>query len=183
MPPSQQYHGDVGVVVTGRAHIHQARKESALAPLEEEHFFKLTGIRASWQARVCLMFLIEFVDVQIFELRRVWGRELQFIEGNFVVRTSPYQKWAFCAAAVAFVVQAMFVIYEAQSCAFDLVDLMTVTAQLLGIGGLALLIERRVYYPYRIAQRINAHLRDTNVFLPEALLRARLRLHALEESL
>jgi hypothetical protein len=183
MSASQQYHGDVGVVVTGRAHIHQARKESALAPLEEEHFFQLTGIRASWQARVCLMFLIEFVDVQIFELRRVWGRELQFVDGHFVVRTSPYQKWAFFVAAVAFVVQVLLVIYQAQFSTFDLVDVMTVAAELVGIGGLALLIERRVYHPYRIAQRINADLPHANVFLNEALLRARLRLHALEESL
>ena len=182
MNAPHQYHGDVGVVVTGQARINQIHKDNALAPLEEEKFYRLTGLRASWQARVCLMFLIEFVDVQIFELRQVWGRELQLVDLAFVVRTSPYQKWAFYLAAFVFVAHALCLIFQAQMGSLSLVEFGNMAARMIGFGGFAILLERRIYYPYRIAKRINASLDRVNVFLPEALDRARLRLHAFEES-
>jgi hypothetical protein len=172
--PSTQYHGDVGVVVTGRTHIQYGKKSNGLAPLEEEKFYRITGIRASWQARVCLMFLLEYVDVQILELRRVWGRELIFENMEFVVRTSRYQKWCFMVAASAFVLHALSILLLADQ--FTMVDFGNSAAKLIGLGGLAMLIEHRIYYPFRIAQKLKLVIEDVNDCLPERLERARLDL-------
>lgn len=84
--------GDVGVLVNGPATFGGPLSEPPPPPvhIEEEEFYKATGMRASAPARVALLRLMH-EDVTGKALSRIWRDELEFNENKFTLRID---RWA-----------------------------------------------------------------------------------------
>ncbi len=182
---SQEYSGAVGVVVNGPAEIKQIYREPGTNLLSEDQFKKLTGIHASWPARLGFLRLLE-EDVKVRDLRSMWEDELTFVGNQFSISVRPLYLYltqmmgavvllsALCLVAVLVTVGDNWKPRQFQAFMFVL------TVFWLGIVAIFASVIRGFYRPYKLGIKLQKILPLVNRDLPERIANELLRLRRLD---
>ncbi len=164
---------DVGVLVmNGNATIHGPLSESPPPVyMEEQEFFKWTGIDASAPARVALNRLLKTQDVTSKSLRRVWKTELIFIDDPAeprlavsVFRFVPVIAFGLYGCLLACTLALVISVGRLEVSAFAFLTLVW-----LGLLAMSVWITATEMRSYYISKRIHPMVERVNRELPEIM--------------
>lgn len=160
---------EVGVVVNGPTKFSQAShvSESLQIVVDEQQFYKMTGMMASAPARVALVRLLK-EDVTSKTLKKIWKDELVFDGSKFnvtVYRWAPQLFYALCAMFALSVVGAVLAINRIVPLSIGAVFLaMTIVS----MPTLVIFVSE-VYLPFVVAKRVQPMVERVNGDLPDLL--------------
>lgn len=181
---NQEYSGDVGVVVNGPAEIKQIYCGPGTNLLNEDQFQKLTGIRASWPARLGFLRLLE-EDVKLHDLRGMWGVELTFAGNQFSVSVSRFYLYLTQLMGAVVVMSAVYIVGYSATAGDTLNQREAQVIVIAFVFWLGLLLAfagviRAFYRPYTLGIRLQKILPLVNRDLPERMAHERQRLRRLD---
>ncbi len=143
---------------------------NALVPIDEEGFYKATGMWASAPARVGLIRLMK-EDVTARSLSKIWKGEMAFVEDRFTLRLDhwvPKVTGLILMSLGACLVAIFIVMHTSLPAAY----LLTLVSVLLAIA--FFILPAQFLIPYSIAARIAPMVEKVNAELPGILARWRL---------